>query len=202
MALHNQRALLLDPYVKEFSGRLIWVPLYASIAFVVLRMYGLKRGLLILAVIGISVGCSDFVCARLIRPVVERLRPANLDNPLSAMVHVVQGYRGGSYGFPSCHATNTFALAVASSIAIRKRWYSLFIFIWAVLQCHSRVYLGVHYPGDLLVGASIGAALGYLGMYLSRRIWWPAPPAPDTLACIPLIVGILTFSAIGLIAWL
>ena len=84
----------------------------------------------------------------------------NLDNPLSAMVHVVDGYRGGSYGFPSCHAANSFAFAAAVALIVRSRRCSLFVFGWAVLNSYSRIYLGVHYPGDLFCGAVIGIIAG------------------------------------------
>ena len=92
----------------------------------------------------------------------ERLRPSNLSNPLSELTHIVNGYRGGSYGFPSCHAANSFALAVFAATMLRQRSFTIFILLWAVINCYSRVYLGVHYPGDLLVGAIIGSLIGYL----------------------------------------
>lgn len=105
---------------------------------------------------------ADQVCSSLIRPVVARLRPANLENPIVDMVYIVNGYRGGSYGFPSCHAANSFGLALYVVFTFRKRWLSLFIIAWAVLNCYTRIYLGVHYPGDLLVGGIIGGFGGWM----------------------------------------
>ncbi len=175
LAINGLHADCMDQLMYVFSGRFIWIPLYVAIAWLLVRRLGWKRGLVAVAAIGIAAACSDFTCARLIRPVVERLRPANPDNPLSALVHIVNGYRGGAYGFPSCHATNTFALAVSSSLFMRWRPYAIFIFLWALAQCYSRIYLGVHYPGDILVGAAIGASYGLLLYLISSRAFRSLP---------------------------
>lgn len=104
----------------------------------------------------------------LCRPVVRprdkagcgKVAPFNLLNPLSGMVHTVNGYRGGMYGFPSCHAANSFALAAIVALMLRSRMAGWFIFIWAALNSYSRLYLGVHYPGDLLCGCVLGVLCG------------------------------------------
>lgn len=164
LAINGLNNEYVDPFMKAFSGRFIWVFLYVAIAGVMLWKYGWRRALIFVAAVGIAVGLSDYTCASLIRPYVQRLRPSNLENEISAMVHIVDGYRSGSYGFPSCHACNTFALAVFTSLLVRERAFTVFIMLWAVLQCYSRVYLGVHYPGDIAVGALIGSAFSY-GIY-------------------------------------
>ena len=117
----------------------------------------------------LAITLADQLCATLIRPAVQRLRPANLDNPLSAMVHIVNGYRGGSYGFPSCHAANTFALVGLMLPIVRQRRFGIVMIAWAFTNCYSRIHLGVHYPGDLIVGATIGLAIGYLCYRLVRK---------------------------------
>ena len=123
-----------------------------------------------LAAIALTITFADQVCAGLIRPVVERLRPANPENPISDLVHVVNNYRGGRYGFPSCHASNSFGLAFFLVFLFRKQWLSLFILLWATLNCYTRIYLGVHYPGDLIVGAVIGCCGAALMCYLLKKI--------------------------------
>ncbi|MCM1451490.1 MAG: phosphatase PAP2 family protein [Clostridium sp.] len=170
LTLNGLHADWLDQAMYVFSGRFVWIPLYILIAWLLVRRLGWKMGLVAVAAIGVAVACSDLTCARLIRPVAERLRPANLDNPISVFTHIVNGYRGGAYGFPSCHATNTFALAVCSSLFMRRMLYTILIFIWAVAQCYSRIYLGVHYPGDILAGAAIGAAYGWM-LYAIARLY-------------------------------
>ena len=175
--LNAQHAQWLDQAMYIFSGRFIWIPLYSLIAWLLIRKFGWKGGLIAIAAVGLAVTFSDLTCARLIRPAVERLRPANLENPISAFTHIVNGYRGGAYGFPSCHATNTFALALCSSLFLKNRVYTILIFSWTIAQCYSRIYLGVHYPGDLLAGATIGCAyaaiLYVLAAHLSKKILRP-----------------------------
>lgn len=161
---------IVDPFMATVSGRWIWVPLYLAIAACVVWRYGWVRGLIVIAAACIAVGMADFVCASVIRPVIGRLRPANIENPISSIVHVVNDYRGGRYGFPSCHAANTFALAVFTSLQLRRRHYSVFIFVWTVLLCYSRIYLGVHYPGDILAGAVVGSAAAVASYFSVRKL--------------------------------
>ena len=168
LALNGLHAPYFDVFMKLFTGKWIWVPMYAAVLFAVVRTYRWRQTLAVLVCVALAITIADQVCATLIRPEVCRLRPSNPENPLSEMVHIVGGYRGGSYGFPSCHAANSFALASFLTLLFANRKLSLFIFAWAVLNSYSRVYLGVHYPGDLLVGAIIGTA----GVWL-----WHLPPA-------------------------
>ena len=165
LSLHNIHSDFLDSFMMLFSGRYIWIPFYAALAVLLWRTKGTKSFLAYLVGIGIAIALTDQVCATVIRPLVERMRPANLGNPLSDLVTVVNGYRGGPYGFPSCHAANSFALAAFMCAAVRRRSVMILLVAWAVLNSYSRIYLGVHYPGDLLVGAAIGSAIGY-GMYV------------------------------------
>lgn len=168
LALNSLRCESIDGFVLGFSGQWIWLPMYLMIAWMMVRIYGWRNALVLIAAVGVAVGCSDFFCASVIRPAVERLRPANPDNPISELVQIVGGYRGGRYGFPSCHAANTIALAVISSLLMHKRGYTFFIYTWAVLQCYSRIYLGVHYPGDLLVGAAVGVVFSLVVYYVLK----------------------------------
>lgn len=116
---------------------------------------------------------TDQVCATVIRPVVERMRPSNPLNPLSASTHIVDGYRGGPYGFPSCHAANSFALVVFMALFVRRWKFTLFIVGWGLLNSYSRIYLGVHYPGDLLVGGLIGGLIGWLCYAIATYLCGP-----------------------------
>ena len=156
-----------DKLMPLITAKFTWVPMYATILFVLFKGYSWRQGVALLMGIIAAVALSDQICATVIRPVVERMRPANLDNPLSSLVHIVGGYRGGRYGFPSCHAANSFALAMIVSLIVRYRRCTLFVFFWAALNSYSRTYLGVHYPGDLICGAIIGMLCGAVCYYIT-----------------------------------
>lgn len=116
----------------------------------------------------VAVGCSDFLCASIIRPAVQQLRPTNPDNPVSTMLHIVNGYTGGRYGFPSCHAANAFAIAVLTALWFRKKWIAAVLIGWALLECYTRLYLGVHYPSDIVAGMAVGSLIAGIVFRLSK----------------------------------
>lgn len=158
--LNSRHTSFWDTFMFLTSGKLIWVPLYLSMLYAIFLCYGWRTMLLMGLMTAVAVGAADQLCSELLRPVIERMRPANLDNPLSRYVHIVDDYRGGRFGFPSSHAANTFALAALTAFLFRRWQYTLFVFTWAVIICYSRIYLGVHYPGDILAGLTIGSAFG------------------------------------------
>lgn len=176
---NGMHAPFWDSFMSMYSGRFIWVPMYATVLFLLYRSFGWRTATIYLLAIVLTITIADQVCATFIRPEIARLRPSNLDNPLSTLTQVVNGYRGGSYGFPSCHAANSAAFAAFMVAMVRLRKFTLFIVIWAIVNCYTRVYLGVHYPGDLLVGAIIGSAVGctvfVVAKSLARLIDAPVP---------------------------
>lgn len=165
--LNSLHCPVMDRFMYLFTGRFIWIPMYATLLYIVTRHYRPLRALVLVLGIVLSIVIADQLCASILRPIFERLRPANLENPISSLVHIVDGYRGGRFSFPSCHAANSFALASFVWWMIRKPRVRAFIVIWALLTCYSRIYLGVHYPGDLLVGGVIGVIVGSGCYYLS-----------------------------------
>lgn len=168
LALNGLHAPYFDVFMKLFTGKWIWVPMYAAVLFAVVRNYRWRQTLAVLVCVALAITIADQVCATLIRPEVCRLRPSNPENPLSEMVHIVGGYRGGSYGFPSCHAANSFALASFLILLFANRKLSLFIFAWAVLNSYSRVYLEC-----IIQAICLSEQLSAL-----QRVWlWLLPPA-------------------------
>lgn len=164
---------MLDNFMMLFTGRFIWIPMYIAIALMLLRTFGPKlTGVYVLA-IALAITLTDQTCATIIRPIVARLRPSNIENPLSELALLVDGYRGGRYGFPSCHSANSFALATFICCLIRRPKLITFMLGWAFLNSYTRLYLGVHYPGDLIVGAIIGSGFGYI-CYLGAKKFSPA----------------------------
>ena len=187
-----------DVFMPLFSAKYVWVYFY-------IRNYSIKVTLLwLLAVVVLITFCDQF-SASVIRPMVARLRPSNLDNPLSEVVHVVNGYRGGNYSFPSAHAANSWALAAFMTLLFRRTWISCTVVLWAVVTCYSRLYLGVHYFGDLLVGMFIGCLFAALVYYLLvwiarikkplevRHAFMPIYTLGITIVCFLVIAAIETY---------
>ena len=173
----------LDPFMKLYSSKLIWAPLYASLAYLLWRNLGWRRTLYALIGVALVILLADQITGHLIRPWVGRLRPANPENSLAPLVHIVDDYRGGRHSFPSCHAANTFGLAFYLHLLFRHRWLSTFMMVWALITCYTRIYLGVHYPGDLLVGALIGAASASAVYYpLTQLLKWEENRRPQASA--------------------
>ena len=170
LAINGWRAEWADFFMYAFSGKWIWVPLYVALFYVIVRNLHWKVAIGCAVAIALTITFADQMGATVIRPLVCRPRPANLENPISEFVQIVNGYRGGRYGFPSCHAANTFGLAFFLFYLFRNRSLNWFIMLWALLTCYSRSYLGVHYPGDLLVGAFVGFVGASLCYWLFSRL--------------------------------
>lgn len=171
LSLNGNHCPWLDQFMWYFSGKFVWVFMYASILAAIIYRYGWKRGFMILVVIGLIITLCDQCCGHWVRNSIERLRPSNLSNPISSMVHIVNGHRGGAYGFPSCHAANAFGLAVFVALLLRRRWLTVAMLAWAVVTAYSRIVLGVHYPGDLIVGAIVGTIIAVGAYYGSRYVY-------------------------------
>jgi len=158
-----------------------WIPLYVLlVGLIAWRYRSWKTVLLILLGFGAAVGLSDFLTSGIIKPWVCRLRPTH-EPSLEGMVHLVNGYTGGLYGFCSSHAANTMACGLLFSLIYRNKTATACLMTWVALNCYSRMYLGVHYPLDILCGLVIGA-LAAAGVYLVLARWvLPAasPSAPQ-----------------------
>ncbi len=170
LELNQLHAPFWDYFMSAFSGKVIWVPMYATVAYLMFKNLSWKVALSFLIAIALIIALSDMTCAKVIRPFAERLRPANIENPISHMVHIVENYRGGAYGFPSCHAANSFAFVTFLAMIIKNRLLLAFAFSWAVVNCYSRIYLGVHYTGDIIVGALVGSIIAWLVVTATRKI--------------------------------
>lgn len=175
--LNGLHADWLDGPMTLISDRWTWLPFYFFMAAVVVVRAGLRIGIVIIIATLLVVCMSDWICASVIRPWIERLRPCNLDNPLSEFTHIVDDYRGGQYGFPSCHAANTLGLSLFLTNVMRCRWIAILLFVWAGVVSYSRIYIGVHYPGDIFVGGLVGTAVA-MAVYkhlCERALKWLIP---------------------------
>lgn len=168
--LNGIQCAYFDNFMTLYTGRFIWAAMYATMLYALFRRFSWKVALGYTIAIALVIFVSDQLVASVIRPYFERLRPSNPNNPISEFIYIVNGYRGGKYGFPSCHAANSFALAMITSLIFHSRKYTIFIFIWAFINSYTRLYLGVHYPGDLLVGAIIGITVGWTVYLLAHHV--------------------------------
>ncbi|MCF8235951.1 MAG: phosphatase PAP2 family protein [Bacteroidales bacterium] len=152
----------LNQLMFYISEKWIWVPLYAFFVYLMWTRYR-KHFWITLIGAAVLVTLSDQIHLHLFKNAFERLRPT-YDPAIQHMVHTVNNYRGGQYGFVSGHATNSFAVATFVSVLLagKYKWLTPLVLFWAALVSYSRIYLGVHFPGDILGGMLLGSFLGIL----------------------------------------
>jgi undecaprenyl-diphosphatase len=146
------------------SATYTWLPLYIGVIAYIFYKFGWKTGVLAFVSMIMLVVLTDQVSVHLFKQVFERLRPCHQPR-ISHLVHIVNGYCGGKFGFVSSHAANTFGFAIFTSFFFKNKLYVYSIFVWATLVSYSRIYLGVHYPSDIAGGALLGILLGF-GIYV------------------------------------
>lgn len=161
LILNGLHADWLDPVMTFISSETGWIPFYAVLIFLVFYKYKWK-GLWVILGVTVLITCSDQISAHVFKPIFHRLRPC-FDPLIEDLVHLPNGKPGGHYGFISSHACNTFALATFITL-IMKQFYKKIgwlMFTWAAVVSYSRIYMGVHFLGDVICGAAVGIALGY-----------------------------------------
>ena len=156
--INSLHSPFFDQVMHALSGIIIWLPLYLAI-LIYLGKRNRRKFLIIILFIAVAATLSDQFSV-LIKNIVQRPRPCH-DPALSGLVHLFRAECGGLYGFVSSHATNSFDVALLSLLFIKKRWFTISILIWASVISYSRVYLGVHYPCDVVCGAILGSFIGW-----------------------------------------
>ena len=160
--LNGLHADWLDPVMTFVSSEMGWIPFYIVLLYLVFKKLGWRGLLFVVIGVAVLITCSDQLSAHVFKPVFHRLRPCH-DPLIQDLVHLPNGHCGGQYGFISSHACNTFAFASFITL-LMKRFYKKIgwlMFIWATLVAYSRIYMGVHFPGDVLCGAAVGMILGF-----------------------------------------
>lgn len=159
LALNGSDSLYMDGVMKIFTTTSVWIPVAAVLLFIVLKNNTPRGSLLTVLAVALTILACDQISSELIKPIVARLRPSH-DPSFMHLIDTFNGYRSGSYSFTSSHACNSFGIFTIIALIIRNRALSLSLLLWACINSFSRIYLGVHYPGDILCGAIVGTVIG------------------------------------------
>ena len=164
----------MDSLMWWVSGKTTWWPFYLLLLAFLGWFKGWQLAPMILFIM-LVVLLSDQSSVHLFKNVFQRLRPCH-EPSLEGLVHLVNNKCGGKYGFVSSHAANTFGVASLLFLWVRKRWFTALMIFWALLVGYSRIYLGVHYPGDVIFGSLLGVACGWLSLVLFKLSLSKLPP--------------------------
>ena len=174
--LNGLHADWMDGVMVLITQMWVWLPLYLLLIYWTVKQYG-KRCWWIFLAVALVVLCSDQLSAHVCKPLFQRLRPC-YNTDLQGLIHLPKGMAGGQYGFVSSHAANTFAIAAFLTAALRKnyKWMGIALYLWAFISSYSRIYIGYHYPGDILCGAVLGILVGLtlwkvFQLLVVKKIW-------------------------------
>lgn len=173
LVINSWHSGITDPIWQFFSDKIVWIPMYAAIVALLIWRLGWKKGLIAIAGVLLTFGfCDQF--SNVIKYAVCRIRPVNDDFMIAQGLHILES--GGGYSFFSAHAANSFGLAASTYVGIRMdkrlkwRGYATWMFFWAGMVAISRVFVGKHYLGDVIVGTIVGLAAGFAFGYLAKWV--------------------------------
>lgn len=171
LTLNGSKSLFMDDLVTILTTASTWIPLYIALLYLVIKNNeNVRQILLVVGCAALCICLTGTIDDTLVKPLVARWRPTH-DPQIGMLVDVVNGYRGGNYGFFSAHAANTFSIAIFFSLLVRSRILTISMILWSLVNCWTRIYLGVHYPGDIVCGLLWGGCIGVLVYYIYYRIY-------------------------------
>ena len=166
----------MDKVMVLLTDMWAWFPIYLLLIYWTIKQYGKRCWWVFLAIV-LVVLCTDQLASHVCKPVFQRLRPC-YNTDFQDLIHLPKGMAGGKYGFVSSHAANTFGIAAFLTPALRKYrpWTAIVLYLWAFISSYSRIYIGYHYPGDILCGALLGMLIGLIlwkafQLIVVRKVW-------------------------------
>ena len=181
LAINGWHAPWADTLMWIISAKTTWIPLYLLLIGLLVWRYRkptltivkwlekVPVCVVMIVVIGLAVGAADFIASGILKDLVARPRPTRVPE-LEGVLHLVNNYRSGQYGFVSSHASTTMACALLFSLIWRKKTATVGLMLWVAMNCYSRMYLGVHYPLDIIGGLLVGALMAVVGYALLRAL--------------------------------
>jgi undecaprenyl-diphosphatase len=164
-SINGSSSLLLDSMMMTLTQGFTWIPLYITLIYIVIKNNEtMAQILLTIGSVLLCILLADGLADGIVKPLVGRWRPSN-DPIFKYTIDIVDGLRANKYGFFSAHAANTFSLAMFFSLLVRNKLFTVFMVGWSLLNCYTRMYLGLHYPIDICVGLIWGAIVG-ISVYL------------------------------------
>lgn len=183
LALNGSESQFLDNVMWTISGRFIWIPVFVFILFLFFYRARRKEAILVTIFFVLVFVATDQVSSSFFKPFFERFRPTHHPD-FKDLVDIVNGYRGGRFGFISGHATNSFGLAVFLSLIFRNRLVTLSTLLWATINSYTRIYLGVHFISDIVAGMIVGSLVAMIlyFVYVVLRKSIISPPSTRRLS--------------------
>ena len=180
LAINGWHTPWADTLMWIISAKATWIPLYLLLIGLLVWRYRkpaptpikwlqkVPACVVMIVVIALAVGAADFIASGILKDWVARPRPSRVPE-LEGVLHLMNGYKSGQYGFVSSHAANTMAVALLFSLIWRNKIATVGLMLWVAANCYSRMYLGVHYPTDILGGLIVGSLVAVGGYWLLGR---------------------------------
>lgn len=168
LAINGSDSLFWDNVMYTVTNTFSWSLVILTLLIIIFKNNNWKETLMVYLTIALLIFVADRICSGIVKPMVARWRPTQ-DPHLMYFIDVVRNYRGGQYGFFSGHACNTMCMAVFLSCLFRSAKVTFTLLFWSLTTTFTRLYLGVHYLGDICVGFCIGILLGFLFYWIMER---------------------------------
>ena len=181
LAINGWHAPWADTLMWIISAKTTWIPLYLLLVGLLVWRYRkpamtsvkwlqkVPVCVVMIVMIALAVGAADFIASGILKDLVARPRPTRVPE-LEGVLHLVNGYRSGQYGFVSSHAANTMACGLLFSLIWRNKIATVGLMLWVAVNCYSRMYLGVHYPSDILGGLMVGALMAVVAYQVLLKL--------------------------------